>query len=105
MAVTAKFIVSRVTDMNWATEVELVPDYAQGRNAQWAAATPAGMIRMTIKNELAAEQFAKGKSFTVTFEAETEERVWDGSYMTYSPEEKAEIDRKNAEHVERNRVK
>lgn len=70
MAVTAKFRVSRRTEMDWATEVELVPDYAQGRNAEWAAATPAGMIRMTIKNELAAKQFADGQPFTVTFEAE-----------------------------------
>ena len=71
MKVTAKFQVARVTEMNWATEVELTPDYAQGRNAEWAAATPAGMIRMTIKNELAAKEFTTGRPFTVTFEAET----------------------------------
>lgn len=65
--VTAKFRVSRCTDMNWAHEVEMVPDYAQGKNADWAAATPAGMIRLTIKNELAAEQFAEGKSVDVLF--------------------------------------
>lgn len=66
--VTAKFKVARKTDMNWAHEVELVPDYAGGRNAEWAAATPAGMIRLTIKNELAAEQFTEGAAYTVTFE-------------------------------------
>lgn len=70
MAVTAKFKVSRRTEMDWATEIELTPDYAQGRNSEWAAATPAGMIRMTIKNELAAERFQQGDSFTVTFEKE-----------------------------------
>jgi len=70
MVVTAKFKVSRKSDMGWAHEVELVPDYAQGRNAEWAEATPAGMIRLTIKNELAAEQFAEGEAYTVTFERE-----------------------------------
>lgn len=68
--VTAKFKVARKTDMGWATEIELTPDYAQGRNAEWAEATPAGMIRLTIKNELAAEQFTEGAAYTVTFEIE-----------------------------------
>jgi len=68
MAVTAKFKVARKTDMGWAHEVELTPDYAEGKNSEWAAATPAGMIRLTIKNELAAEQFTEGASYTVTFQ-------------------------------------
>lgn len=67
-AVTAKFKVARKSDMDWAHEVELTPDYAGGRNAEWAAATPAGMIRLTIKNELAADQFTVGASYTVTFQ-------------------------------------
>lgn len=70
MAVTAKFKVNRKTDMNWAHEVELVPDYAQGRNSEWAEATPAGMIRLTIKNDLAAKEFTEGAAYTVTFEIE-----------------------------------
>lgn len=57
MAVSAKFKVNRVSDMGWAKEVELTPDYGDGKNKDWAAATPAGMMRLTIKNELAAEQF------------------------------------------------
>jgi hypothetical protein len=72
MAVTAKFKVNRKTDMNWAHEVELVPDYAGGRNEEWAAATPAGMIRLTIKNELAAEQFSEGDAYTIVFEKSDE---------------------------------
>lgn len=71
MAVTAKFKVNRKTDMNWAHEIELTPDYADGRNKEWSAATPAGMIRLTIKNELAAEQFEVNKGYTVTFEQDT----------------------------------
>lgn len=70
MAVTAKFKVSRLTPMGWGSEVELTPDYAQGRNAEWASATPAGMIRLTITNEAAVAQFVEGAPYTVTFEAE-----------------------------------
>jgi len=71
MTVTAKFIVSRVNKNDWATEVELTPDYAEGRNKEWAAATPSGMIRMTIKNDVAAEVFQQGQPFTVVFEADS----------------------------------
>jgi hypothetical protein len=70
MAVTAKFKVSRKSEMGWATEIEFTPDYAQGRNAEWAEATPAGMIRLTVKNAVAAEQFDEGGAYTVTFERE-----------------------------------
>lgn len=68
MAVTARFKVQRANDMKWATEVELVPDYADGRNKEWAEATPAGTIRMTIKNAVAAAQFPEGRAIKVTFE-------------------------------------
>lgn len=71
MSVTAKFKVSRVTDYQWgnpAAEVEFVPDYAQGRNAEWAAATPSGVIRMTVTNEGALQYFTLGRSFTVIFD-------------------------------------
>jgi hypothetical protein len=90
MAVTAKFKVARKIPLGvsydantgqwsggrgesnepYGWEVELTPDYAQGRNAEWAEATPAGMIRLTIKNELAAQQFNAGEAFTITFERE-----------------------------------
>lgn len=82
MAVTAKFKVARKVPLGpthnaetgvwegkpWAHEVELTPDYAEGRNKEWAEATPAGMIRLTIKNELAAEQFVPGEGYTITFD-------------------------------------
>lgn len=70
MTVTAKFRVNRVSDMKWATEVELTPDYADGRNKEWAEATPSGMIRLVVKNELAVDQFKPGRAFGVTFEPE-----------------------------------
>lgn len=87
MAVTAKFKVGRLTPMAFSgeahvtpegrlegevsmVEVELVPDYAQGRNAAWSAATPSGVIRMTITNPAAFAQFVVGRAYTVTFEQE-----------------------------------
>jgi hypothetical protein len=73
MSVTAKFIVSSITDNAGyeADEVLLVPDYAQGRNKDWASATPSGTIRMHIgRNTAARKHFEQGKAFTVTFEAE-----------------------------------
>lgn len=58
MAVTARFKVSKVTPAGPGTaEVELTPDYAQGRNEEWKSATPQGVIRLTIGNPSALEQF------------------------------------------------
>lgn len=74
MAVSARFKVSRVTPMGdpdkdpWAHEVELTPDYADGANKAWSAATPAGVIRMTITNHAAVEQLPLGSSQAITFE-------------------------------------
>lgn len=73
MSVTAKFKVQTITDNAGyeADEVLLVPDYAQGRNKDWAAATPSGTIRMHIGRETPArKQFTTGRAFTVTFEPE-----------------------------------
>lgn len=56
MAVSARFRVSRVTPMAWASkdeptvEVEMTPDYADGRNKDWAKYTPCGVFRMTVNN-------------------------------------------------------
>lgn len=76
MSVTAKFKVARVTPMQWGdpdtAEVELTPDYAQGRNADWAKYTPAGVFRMTVNNPNALTEFKEGRAFTVTFEADDE---------------------------------
>lgn len=70
MSITAKFKVNRAVDMGWGTEVEMTPDYAQGRNVEWSKATPAGMCRLTVTDEAAAARFAahEGKPVTLTFE-------------------------------------
>jgi hypothetical protein len=86
MAVTAKFKVSRLTPYGTFdiidgkidgaceyAEVELTPHYGQGRNAEWAKATPSGVIRMTINNPTALQQFRLNDAFTVIFEKEVSE--------------------------------
>lgn len=64
MAVTARFKVSKVTPQGDPEakrgEVEMTPDYAQGKNSEWAEATPSGVFRMWITNEAAFEQFVLG---------------------------------------------
>ena len=78
MPTTAKFKVSQVNtwtqgkDNDPVAAVLLVPDYADGRNSEWAKYTPSGTISMTITNPVAIEQFTQGRQFTVTFEAEDE---------------------------------
>lgn len=72
--VTAKFVVTKHS--KWSDdrtgEVELTPDYAQGRNADWAKATPSGVIRMTITVPEVFDRFAIGQAFTVKFEENNE---------------------------------
>lgn len=51
--VTARFVVSRITplgnpDEPWAHEVEMTPDYSQGKNEEWKAASPSGVFRISI---------------------------------------------------------
>lgn len=88
-AVTAKFRVTRLTPWGQArvvdgvivpspedgegvvtAEVELTPDYAGGKNAEWAKATPSGVMRLTITNPAALSVFKEGRSFTVTLSPE-----------------------------------
>lgn len=75
--VTAKFNVSRITPMGqykepYCHEIELTPDYAQGRNKEWAEATPYGVIRLGVKNDVAEKHFKLGAKYTVMFDEETE---------------------------------
>jgi hypothetical protein len=75
VSVTAKFKVSEVIEAaGWkANRVRLVPDYAQGKNKDWAAATPSGVFEMYIGEDTEAiKQFTVGRCFTVTFDPEDE---------------------------------
>lgn len=79
MSISAKFKVQRVTPQSPITgkdgtlkqsaEVEMVPDYAEGRNKDWAEYTPSGVIRMNV-NGPALDQLVVGQAFTVMFEPE-----------------------------------
>lgn len=70
--VTARFKVSRHTpwgdkDKPSTVEVEMTPDYAEGRNKEWSVATPAGVCRLTITNLAAIEQLPEGQALEVRF--------------------------------------
>lgn len=42
------------------------PDYAEGRNAEWALATPSLSLTMTVNGD-AAQHFAAGTAYTLQF--------------------------------------
>jgi hypothetical protein len=45
------------------------PDYQDGRNKEWASATPALGLTMTVKSSV-AEHFESGRAYTLTFTPE-----------------------------------
>lgn len=68
--VTAKFKVTRCDPQGdiekpWAHTILMTPDYSDGRNKEWAEATPNGSFQMTVKNILAVEKLPLGKSVTI----------------------------------------
>lgn len=72
--VTARFKVSRVTEYArdddgnlTSAEVEMTPDYANGRNEDWKQATPAGVIRMTVGNPAVLAQWTQAKALHIEF--------------------------------------
>ena len=68
--VTARLRVSRVStwgpkDGEWTNaEVEMTPDYADGKNKEWSEATPAGVLRLTMKRSV-AELFPEGRTVEI----------------------------------------
>lgn len=66
-AVTAKVECTSRTTYEGAVTLSFGPDYASGRNAEWAAATPHLSISMTV-NETAGAHFEQGSKYTLTFE-------------------------------------
>lgn len=68
--VTAKVkCVSKLPSGDGSTRQVLVqfqPDYTDGRNKEWAAATPHLALQMTL-NDSAADLFEQGKAYTLQF--------------------------------------
>lgn len=55
------------SDPNRTATLSFAPDYMDGRNKEWAAATPALSLSMTVKGDV-GDNFAVGDAFTLTFE-------------------------------------
>ena len=73
--VTARFKVSKITpaygedpDQPHRGEVEMTPDYAGGKNAEWSEATPNGVFRLGITNADAFKRFELGAEVAITME-------------------------------------
>lgn len=49
------------------SRLEFTPDYRDGRNAEWAAATPSLSLCMTVRGAV-ADRFEVGTCYTLTFE-------------------------------------
>lgn len=74
--VVARFFVQHIDlppeGSSQGTAVNLSAVCRGAANSEWASATPAGNIRMVIRNDLASQQFERGKEYEVTFrEVET----------------------------------
>lgn len=51
----------------WAVEVEMTPDYSQGKNEEWKAASPSGVFRISIdpSKTQALDQLPLGQSLEI----------------------------------------
>lgn len=71
MSVTAKVVCSSKTESGEGEErqvlVNFVPDYADGRNKEWALFTPSLSLSMTLKG-VVADKFEPQKAYTLKFE-------------------------------------
>ena len=70
MAVAAKVACSFKQQGEGNVLVGFTPDYAQGRNSEWASATPSLSLTMVVKD---ADLFTLGAKYTLTFDEETGE--------------------------------
>ena len=72
MSVTAKVVCqTKIKQYDGVTNLSFLPDYQDGRNAEWAAATPSLSLTMTV-NDNAAEHFESGQAYTLVFEKNDE---------------------------------
>lgn len=67
MAVTAKAQVTRKEPSGDGATVTFGADYQDGRNKEWAEATPLFSLTMKLKGGV-ADQFEQGGKYTITFE-------------------------------------
>ena len=74
--ITAKVVCSNRTEAGQGDDLAVTltfgPDYAEGRNAEWAVATPALALTMTVKGPV-AERFHVGDAYTLTFTPDDED--------------------------------
>lgn len=54
-----------------STTLSFAPDYADGRNAEWAKYTPSLSLTMTVKGEV-GDRFEAGKPYTLQFVESTD---------------------------------
>jgi len=70
MSVTAKVKCNAKNAFQGAsTTLSFGPDYADGRNKEWANATPSLSLSMTVNGQV-ADYFTLGESYTLTFDKE-----------------------------------
>lgn len=75
MSVRAKMFVSEVRYNTWGGGVTLQVVSRGEDNKQWAAATPSGELKLSIKNELALGQFKVGQEYYIDITEVPEEKV------------------------------
>lgn len=67
MATTAKVLCYSKTLSSHQTSVRFMADYQDGRNKEWASATPALDFNITLRPDV-ADRFDLGNGYLVTFE-------------------------------------
>lgn len=82
MTVVARFFAQHIETppegTSQGTVVNLSAVCRGAANSEWASATPAGTIRMVIRNDLASAQFERGKEYEVTFREVETPKAGDG---------------------------
>jgi hypothetical protein len=64
--ITARVFVSHVSSGDRTTALYFSPDYQDGRNSEWADATPSLSLTMVVKNEV-ADHFPQGARMELRF--------------------------------------
>jgi hypothetical protein len=71
--ITAKITCTNKEELgDGQAQVRFAPDYAEGRNSSWAAATPALSLSMCLKGDV-ADDFQVGQAYELRFIPEASE--------------------------------